>query len=111
MPCAFELEAQNSIHRNQASVAMRLGTGMSRTEFAFLARSRATSRARDSLYLFESWLLGLHDCQFMASRTIRMFNFAQSTRIISEESDFTYPMKEDVKKKRFFPPLGKMRMW
>jgi len=24
---------------------------------------------------------------------------------------YTHPMKEDVKKKRFSPPLGKMRVW
>ena len=39
---------------------MWLGTGLSRTEFAFLTRSRATSRATDTLYLFEGWLLSLH---------------------------------------------------
>ena len=25
--------------------------------------------------------------------------------------DYTHPMKEDVKKKRFSPPLRKMRVW
>jgi hypothetical protein len=39
---------------------MRLCAGLSRVEFALLARPRATSRATDSLYLFESGLLGLH---------------------------------------------------
>jgi Crp-like helix-turn-helix domain len=39
---------------------MRIGTGLSRAEFTLLAWSRATSRATDSLYLFESQLLDLH---------------------------------------------------
>jgi hypothetical protein len=39
---------------------MRLCPGLYRAEFAFLARPRATSRAMNSLYLFESRLLGLH---------------------------------------------------
>jgi hypothetical protein len=39
---------------------MRLCAGLSCTEFALLARPRATSRATDSLYLFESGFLGLH---------------------------------------------------
>jgi hypothetical protein len=39
---------------------MRLCAGLSRVEFALLARPRATSRATDSLYLFESGPLGLH---------------------------------------------------
>jgi len=26
-------------------------------------------------------------------------------------NNYTHPMKEDVKKKRFSPPLGKMRVW
>src|ERR1700739_1376458 len=39
---------------------MRLCAGLSRVEFAPLARPRATSRATDSLYLFESGLLVLH---------------------------------------------------
>ena len=51
---------RHSIRRNQASVTVRLCTGLSCAEFASLARSRATSRATDSLYLFESRLLGLH---------------------------------------------------
>jgi hypothetical protein len=42
---------------------MRLGTGLSRAEFTLLARPRATSRATDSLHLFESRLLGLHGGQ------------------------------------------------
>jgi hypothetical protein len=25
--------------------------------------------------------------------------------------DYTYPMKEDVKRKSFSPPLGEMRVW
>jgi hypothetical protein len=39
---------------------MRPGTGLSRAEFTLLARPRATSRATDSLYLFESRPLSLH---------------------------------------------------
>src|ERR1039458_4591177 len=30
---------------------------------------------------------------------------------LAKNRHVTHPMKEDVKKKRFFPPLGKMRMW
>ena len=41
---------RHSIRCNQASVTMRLCPGVSRAEFAFLARPRATSRALDSLY-------------------------------------------------------------
>jgi hypothetical protein len=37
-------------------------SGLSGLEFAFLARPHATSRAMDSLYLFESRLLGFHGC-------------------------------------------------
>jgi hypothetical protein len=48
------------ILRDQASVTMRLCAGLSCTEFALLARPRATSRATDSLYLFKSGFLGLH---------------------------------------------------
>ena len=53
---------RHSILSNQASVTVRLFTGVSRGEFAFLARPCATSRALDSLhlYLFERRLLGLH---------------------------------------------------
>ena len=39
---------------------MRLCTGVSRGEFAFFARPRATSRAMNLLNLFESRLPGLH---------------------------------------------------
>src|ERR1039458_8277015 len=53
---------QHSIRCNQTSVTMRLGTGLSRTEFAFLTRPRAASRATDGPHLFESRLLGLHRC-------------------------------------------------
>jgi hypothetical protein len=51
------LRVRHSIRGDQAPVTMRLGTGLSRAEFALLARPRATSRATDSLYLFESRLL------------------------------------------------------
>jgi hypothetical protein len=44
---------------------MRLCTGLSGAEFALLARPRATSGATDSLYLFESRLLGLHGLSMM----------------------------------------------
>jgi hypothetical protein len=56
------------ILRDQASVTMRLCAGLSRAEFALLARPRATSRATDSLYLFESGLLGL-DGSFMMGQS------------------------------------------
>ena len=46
----------------QPPITMRLCTGLSRAEFTLLARLRATSRATDSLYLFESRLLGFHVC-------------------------------------------------
>jgi hypothetical protein len=29
----------------------------------------------------------------------------------AKNRDFTHPMKEDVKKKDFSPPLGEMRVW
>jgi hypothetical protein len=38
---------------------------VSRAEFAFLARPRATSRAIDSMHLFESRLLSLHGLLMM----------------------------------------------
>jgi hypothetical protein len=44
---------------------MGLCTGLSRAEFALLAPPRATSGAMDSLYLFESRLLGLHGLLMM----------------------------------------------
>jgi len=31
--------------------------------------------------------------------------------ITGANSDYAHPMKEDVKKKRFSPPLRKMRVW
>ena len=31
--------------------------------------------------------------------------------VLDSTLDITHPMKEDVKKKRFSPPLGKMRVW
>ena len=34
-----------------------------------------------------------------------------SFSIAGVSGDFTHPMKEDVKKKRFSPPLRKMRVW
>ena len=52
--------ARHLIRCEQASVTMRLCAGLPRGEFALFARSRATSRATNSLYLFESRLLGLH---------------------------------------------------
>jgi hypothetical protein len=41
---------------------MGIRPGLTRAEFALLARSRATGRAPHSLYLFESRLLDRHDC-------------------------------------------------
>jgi hypothetical protein len=46
----------------QSPITMRLCTGVSCAEFTLLARLRATGRATDSLYLFESRLLGFHVC-------------------------------------------------
>ena len=34
-----------------------------------------------------------------------------SERQLMKLGDFTHPMKKDVKKKSFSPPLGKMREW
>ena len=67
-----ELEAQKSIRRNQASVAMRLCTGMSHTEFAFLARPRATSLAVDSLYLLRVGFLAFMVVDCVANGAARM---------------------------------------
>lgn len=76
------LNTQQSIRCNQASVTMRLGTGLSRAEFALLARSRATSGATDSLNLFESRLLALHGRDDAANRRRRMVNFARKLGIV-----------------------------
>ena len=51
------LPARQSILGDQTPVTMRVGTGLSRVDFAPLARPRATSRATDSLYLSESRFL------------------------------------------------------
>jgi len=51
------LPARHSILGDQTPVTMRVGTGLSRVDFAPLARPRATSRATDSLYLSESRFL------------------------------------------------------
>jgi hypothetical protein len=48
---------RHSIRGDQTPVTMRLDTGLSRVEFALFAPPSATSRATDSLYLFESRLL------------------------------------------------------
>jgi hypothetical protein len=45
------------IRGDQAPVTMRLDTGLSGVAFALFARPRATGRATDSLYLFESRFL------------------------------------------------------
>jgi hypothetical protein len=65
---------------------MRFYTGLSRAEFALLARPRATSRATDSLYLLESRLLGLHGNDDAAIRRGRMLNFAQELGIVATTS-------------------------
>jgi hypothetical protein len=44
---------------------MGLCTGLTRAEFALRARRRSTGRAPDSLYLFQSWFLSLHDWLMM----------------------------------------------
>jgi hypothetical protein len=61
---------------------MRLCPGVSRAEFALLARPRATSRAMDSLYLFESRLLGLHGLSIGPFPEENMINFDHWDRII-----------------------------
>ena len=65
---------------------MRLCPGMSRAEFAFLARPRATSRARDSFYLFESRLLGLHGCSRYGNPRRKNVQFCTGTWTIGEKS-------------------------
>jgi len=43
-----------------------------------------------------------------------MFSDRESTRVVFSSdaiSRYTHPMKEDVKKKDFFAPLGEMRVW
>jgi len=35
----------------------------------------------------------------------------QQIEVVGETSGYTLPMKEDVKRKRFSPPLRKMRVW
>jgi hypothetical protein len=61
---------------------MRLCTRVSRGEFAFFARPRATSRAMNSLNLFESWLLGLHGWSIRPFAEENMVNSDQWDRII-----------------------------
>jgi hypothetical protein len=61
-----------SIPRNQASVAIRLRTGLPRRKFALLAWPRTTSRATNSLDLFECGLLGLQP------GSIRRIDFGES---------------------------------
>lgn len=56
---------------------MRVLTGLTRVDFAVLARPRATGWAPDSQYLLESGLLGLHDVDDAAKRRRKTFNFAQ----------------------------------
>jgi len=46
---------------------MRLDAGLPRVEFALFARPRATSRATDSLYLFESRLLAHLGLRFIGN--------------------------------------------
>src|SRR6266436_3863167 len=60
--------AVTSISGDQASVTMRLCTGLPRAKFALLARPRTKSWTTDTLYLFEKRLLGLHSCDDAATR-------------------------------------------
>ena len=55
-------------------------TGVSRGEFALLSRPYATSRAMNSLYLFESWFLGLHVCQLCGNPHDKNGRFCPSFR-------------------------------
>jgi hypothetical protein len=65
---------------------MRPGTGLARAEFALLARPRATSRATDSLYLFESRLLGLHGLLMMRQSEEGKWSILhRGTRIVVEK--------------------------
>jgi hypothetical protein len=81
---------RHSIRCNQASVTMRLCAGLSRAEFALLAHPRATSRATDSLNLFESRPLGLHGQDDAAIRRRRMVNFARKLGIVVAQSRFAF---------------------
>jgi hypothetical protein len=67
---------------------MWLCAGLSRGEFALLARPRATVRANHSLYLFNSRLLGLHACWYTAVRNRKTVNFALLTGIVGAKSPF-----------------------
>ncbi len=70
---------------------MRLCTGLSRAEFALLARPRATSRATDSLYLFESRPLSLHGLLMMRQSEEEKWSILYSeTRIVVENPDYTH---------------------
>jgi hypothetical protein len=68
---------------------MRRCTGLARAEFALLARPRATSGAADCLYLFESWLLGLHGFSGCGNPKKKNGQFCTGeTRAVVEISDF-----------------------
>jgi hypothetical protein len=58
-------------------------------EFALLARPRATGRATDGLYLFDSRLLGFHGCWYTAVRNRKTVNFALLTGIVGDKSPFS----------------------
>jgi hypothetical protein len=65
---------------------MRRSTGLSRGQFALLARPRATSRATDSLYLFESRLLGFHGLLMMRQYEEEKWSILhRGTRIVVEK--------------------------
>ena len=66
---------------------MRLCAGLSRVEFAPLARPRATSRATDSLYLFESGLLGLHGSLMMRQSEKEKWSILHRGNSDSSEKD------------------------
>lgn len=60
---------------------MWLCAGLSRTKFALLAGPRATGRATDSQYLFDSRLLGIHGQRYTAVQGKNMVNFTHLTGI------------------------------
>jgi hypothetical protein len=74
---------------------MRLCAELSRVEFALLARPRATSRATDSLYLFESGLLGLH-----GSFMMRQFGEEKWSKLHSDDTQKLANAVRKVESKR-----------
>jgi hypothetical protein len=65
--CPAECESRSTRHvilGDHATVTARGGSRLTRSQFAFLARVSATSRAADSPCLFVRRFLGLHGCLY-----------------------------------------------